>query len=191
MDFDWHGESLVELEARIWRRLEAAVGRPGDPWRTPVLSSMSPAGVTARVVVLRAVDPAARQLVCHTDRRSPKVGQLRVDPRAAWTFYDGPAAVQLRATGEARVWEDGEVASRAWEQVPAGSRRNYATTHSPGTVVAQPPEAWDFIDELARHFCVVVTTVDHWDWLWLAPDGHRRAELDWRSGPVRRHWLVP
>lgn len=191
MDFDWHGDSLGELEERIWRRLGEAVGRPGDPWRTPVLASRSADGVSARVVVLRAVDAAARQLVCHTDCRSPKVGQLRFDPRVAWTFYDGPAAVQLRAVGPARVEEGGDAVERAWERVPEGSRRNYATRHPPGAVVARPPEAWDFTGELARHFAVVVATVDHWDWLWLAPEGHRRAEFDWRSGAVRRHWLVP
>ncbi len=194
MESPWRTEALPELESRIWEALADAARRPGAAWRTPVFATAGPdgTGVTARVVVLRTLDRVRRELVLYTDSRSPKVEALGRLPDVAWTFYDPVVQVQLRATGTARVHRDDAVTEAAWAGVPGSGRRDYACRSAPGTPVAAPIETHDFTGAMGDHFAVVVTRVGVLDWLWLAPDGHRRAAILYNvSGESEAHWLVP
>jgi hypothetical protein len=146
-------------------------------------------------VVLRAVDPRARWLQIHTDRRGRKPAEIAGEPRAAMHFYDAGAKMQIRATGVAAIHTDDEVAETAWARTRSFSRACYRITPAPGTPLESPhnaviPEVEDI--EIGREtFAVLRLHVTRMEWLYLAAKGHRRAEFDWRGGALRARWLVP
>jgi pyridoxamine 5'-phosphate oxidase len=185
----WDTLDLGEIERRIWRALTAAVGRPKDPWRTPVLVTCGDG--EGRVVVLRAVDGVGREIEFHTDARSPKVRALERDPRVTWVFYSPRWQVQLRIRAVARVHVGDEAAEAAWGRVPAASRSNYADGPAPGVVVSAPLDAADFRGGIQAHFARVQTRVDRVDWLWLRPGGHRRAVWESDADGWAGGWRAP
>ena len=192
MQPNWHTDSLADLGNAIWAGVVWASQHPGEPWRLPALATLGEAGPQVRTVVLREAMPSARRLVAWTDTRSPKVGELRRDPRAQWLFHDAANGLQLRAATQVQIHEDDGVARKAWTAVPPPNRINYLGTQAPGTVLNrpdsdQPPANSD----MPAHFAVIVATVHELDWLWLNPSGHRRARFRWTGAGWAGEWLVP
>ena len=194
MDSPWRIESLPDLETEIWETLHTATLEGGMPWRTPIFATTGAdgTGVDARVMVLRKADRARRELMCHTDSRSAKVAELRKSPGVIWVFQDPVQRVQLRARARAQVHVDDAVADAAWEEVPEFNRRNYCGPLAPGTPMAAPSVAQGIANMDTPHFAVILTTVAVFDWLWLAVDGHRRAQFRYHAeGVVTAEWLAP
>jgi len=162
-------------------------------FHTPVLATTGLDGAPqARTVVLRGLDPAARQLRLHTDARAGKVAELAAEPRAALLFYDAAAQLQLRLSGRATLHRDDAVADAAWAASREFSRMCYAITPAPGQPVPAPPPA-PLDSEAGRpHFCVVILHLARLESLHLAASGHRRARFDWDGGgALASTWLVP
>lgn len=80
--------TLDDVLSRSWRMLTEAARRARHPFHTPILGTSGHSGCELRTVVLRSVDPDARELICHTDLRSAKCTQIGRDPRVSWLFYE-------------------------------------------------------------------------------------------------------
>jgi hypothetical protein len=195
MTLPWNAVSLDDLCQRLWIELGVAAGQVGNPWRCPVLSTVSPAGPEARVVVLRSVDPAARELTAHSDLRASKVGQLRADDRSVWVFYDPLARVQMRARCRVTVHDSDGRTQEAWRRTPVVNRMNYLQRHPPGEVITAPSVGWENRLEDRPEFGLLVARVEELDALWLKETGHLRARFTWMEtvGGTRWHgdWIAP
>ncbi|MGC6494587.1 MAG: pyridoxamine 5'-phosphate oxidase family protein [Myxococcota bacterium] len=187
----------------VWQQLGRGVADRKHAFRTPVLATVSLSGVPrARTVVLRGAARADRQLVFHTDLRSPKVAELQANAAACLVFYDKKARRQIRAEGQAVVHHDGPDVDAAWARMVSFSRRCYIVMPGPGAPLDAPgsgltpaQEANDFPEHeqaLAReHFARVRFTVNTFDVLDLAHGGHRRFQAAWREGDWAVQWCVP
>ncbi len=183
-------DALPALAAGIVARLKQACGTIADPWRLPVLATLGPEGPDARVVVLREVLNEGRELLAFSDRRAPKIAQIRQHPRIALVFYDGAGPVQLRVHGQAKVDETPDAERWAW--LSDAQRQNYRSLAIPGTPVLNPSEGWATTDRSGlEEFAVIRMTVETMDWLWLARAGHRRAQFSWEAGNWCGRWAVP
>src|SRR5262245_57476455 len=100
---NWTTTHLATLREEIWRRLAAAPANPAAPFRLPSLATVRAGFSTTRIVVLRRVNEAVRELEFHTDIRSPKIRDLRACPRVEWLFHDPAARVQVRAVARAAI----------------------------------------------------------------------------------------
>ncbi|MBI3881997.1 MAG: pyridoxamine 5'-phosphate oxidase family protein [Verrucomicrobia bacterium] len=199
---NWATCPLAELPAHIFARLDRATRHPGDPMRTPVLGTIGGGRVAMRTVVLREVHADERRVVCHTDVRSAKIGQLHAHPAATWMFSDPVELVQVRAKGRTTIHCQNQLARRLWDQLPAVSRLNYCTTNPPGTELRSPefalppglrgqkPTAENTIAGW-ENFAVVITAIERLDWLWLAAAGHRRAIFGWKARAWKGQWVTP
>ena len=76
LDIDIESVALVDLHDTIWSLLEEGVHNNSSAFHTPALATIGDNGADVRTVVLRHADPAARQICCHTDWRSPKRRQI-------------------------------------------------------------------------------------------------------------------
>ncbi len=190
----------------LWQHLDAATRSAKPPFHLPVLATVDarqqPA---ARVVVLRRVEPDTHELYCHTDRRAPKIAEIRRHPATSWLFYDGPAKLQLRATGTSSVHTDDALADAQWDASNLSSRRCYLAPAAPGDPVADDEGPSPNLPEAVRdriptdaeaapgraNFAVIRTTVQRFDMLYLHHAGHRRAEFifDPSSAPLTARWL--
>lgn len=174
--------TLAALDAHLWGRLERAAGEAADPWRLVALATMAPDGPQARTVALRQADRAAGTVEVHADARTPKVAEVRADPRAQVLLWDESTQEQLRLSVEVAVLE---ADPDRWAAVPEAARGNYGTTPAPGTPIAGP-EAFRR-DPARDRFAALVGRVTAMDAVLLATDPHRRAR--WDAGGWR--WVAP
>jgi pyridoxamine 5'-phosphate oxidase len=186
----WSTESLDELRQRIWATLAAAVQDASHPWRTGTLASFSLGMPDARTVVLRGVDEDTREILSFSDARARKVKELRVNPMAAWCFYQPGLRVQVRLRGTTRLHVADAMARKIWDTLPGSHHQLYASVTEPGARLVTPWEI-QFGQRPMENFAVLATTVEEIDWLWLAEERHRRARYAWEGGAWRGHWAVP
>lgn len=202
-------DSLIQLHHSVWRELAEAAAGEGHPFRFAAFSTVTSRGsgsgelacADVRMVVLRAVDIARRELICYSDVRAAKVSQLRRCGRAAWLFYDSTRMIQIRAFGAADVEADGDRADSAWEAVDGLSVMNYGSACAPGDSIESPGGATGFArmavhsaidrESARRNFAIISTAIDEMDWLQLGLMGHRRARLNYEAGDTRGHWVQP
>ena len=129
-------------------------------------------------------------LVFHTDRRSPKFGELGRDPRVAWHFYAAALKVQIRLRGVGTLHTDDTLADAQWQASRPGSRECYRAALAPGSVWTESacePDGGDGRD----NFAAVSSRVHHIDWLFLRHDGHRRAGFMFDDRQWRGQWIAP
>jgi len=193
-------DTLDAVRDRAWARLLAGARGRSDPFHQGVLANASPDGPQARYAVLRAVDPGTGTVAFHTDRRSPKVAQLRADPRVTWCFFGH--GEQLRLSGTVQLHLDDAPADAAWAASGRSSRQNYAGANAPGTSVGEPGEGGppglgspppdDAGQAFARgNFVFARLRVESLDWLSLSAQGHVRARFE-RAGPAwDAIWITP
>ncbi|MEQ8665248.1 MAG: pyridoxamine 5'-phosphate oxidase family protein [Rhodospirillales bacterium] len=189
--------SLDDALAEAWELLNAGATDRHSPFHLAKVATVTADGrPSQRTVVLRHVDPAARTLRFHTDRRSGKVADLAANPAAAVLFYDAARQVQLRIDGTAGLHKDDAIARDAWNASRPQSRACYLSDDGPGTPVDAPPPAPRYDeagDDIAfGSFCAVVVGITRLEWMHLAAGGHRRARFDWSGDDgMTATWLSP
>lgn len=203
----WHSEDEPRLGAVLsecWHLLADGAAEPQHDFHTTALATPhSGLGCTLRTVVLRKVDPEARELFFYTDLRSRKIGEIQQDPRVALLFNSLSEDTQIRVQAEAAIHHRDDVAEAAWQDLSPRRRREYlvsgprglpwawATSGLPAELEGRDPSAAE--SEAGRlNFAVVVCRVRQMDWLFLTPYGHRRAVFSWNGDDqLQTSWLVP
>ena len=188
---DHHNDLAATLKFAL-QMIGRGVQDRRSAFHTPVLSTYSAAGPQARVLVLRAFDPASRTLTFHTDTRSAKLLELDSDPRVALTFYDAARKVQLRINGTCVVHVGDALAHQRWSAsrpsslrcfagAPPGATSAVPTSGLPAQMEGREPELAELAD-VEPHFAVLVVCVEQLEWLHLHTRGQRRAAFAWAGG---------
>jgi pyridoxine/pyridoxamine 5'-phosphate oxidase len=196
-------DDLDAIRIDIWDRLKAGASDRRSAFHTPVIASVDQAGLAhQRIMVMRAAIPESRQLRFHTDVRTPKVGQIGIHKPVSILGYDPVVKIQIRAWGNGRVEANSELTDAAWDASSASSRRCYLAPLAPGSAHVGPtsglplnvenrvPNMEEAIPGRAN-FAVLLVTLDRLEWLYLAANGHRRAEFRWTDNSWDGNWLVP
>ncbi|WP_019644410.1 pyridoxamine 5'-phosphate oxidase family protein [Novispirillum itersonii] len=176
--------TLSEIEAAGWAALQQAAADPHAGFRTVTLCSVDAAAAPqARMVVLRACDPARRTLEIHTDIRSPKWAELIADRRVTVLGYCAQTRLQLRLPGTATLHgPETPTAAAAWDRLPPWTRSTYAggppgderAFAGPGQPLGAEPPA----DGAGRAcFGVIVVQAVALDWFRLQRQDNRRARF--------------
>lgn len=194
---------LERVLKQSWLMLQEGVTDDQHPFHVPVLGTTNPENSSrTRLVILRQVDSATREVVCHTDARSSKVVDIRHNDRVSWLFYHTDYRVQIRLSGRATIHTADEIAEQHWSETPLTSRRLYCTVEEPGQPVATPESTFpDHLVDRAPteaesqagrpYFAVIRCQVDMMEWLFLRFEGHRRARFRWREDELAATWLAP
>ena len=189
-------ESFADIHADIERRLVEGARSRHSPCHQAVIATTD---ADARVMVLRAYDPASRTLRFHTDARSPKAALIGDGAPVGVLFYDQAARIQLRCKGVGRIETSGAMADAAWTASTEFARRCYMgegpgvpsatpTSGLPDWIEGQQPSEAEVVPARAN-FAVLLVELASVDWLFLSNDGHRRAVIDMASGEGR--WVTP
>ncbi len=189
-------DSLDDVWSHAWARLLAGARGRDDPFHQGVLANADDDGPQARYAVLRSVDPEAATVAFHTDRRSPKLAQLRADGRVGWCFLGH--CEQLRLRGRVVLHLDDAPADAAWAACGRSSRATYTVPLAPGTPIDYPsagdrptPADAATLAAARMNFALVRVQLDALDWLSLAASGHRRAVFAPEDGRWQGHWVSP
>lgn len=178
LNFDSPDQLISQLFAS-WR---SAIGQREHPF---YLLSLATVGndhfPECRIVVLRQVHETLGEIQIQGDVRSPKIAQLKKDPRVTLLFYDPVRRVQIRCRGVASVHIGDALANTAWQECAPTSRAMYATKEGPSEEVEEHPfipaipaedDAWAF-----SHFAAIVCRLTEIDVLELAREQNRRVLL--------------
>jgi 3-hydroxyisobutyrate dehydrogenase len=189
-------ELIVDL---AWSLIKMACTQRRHPFHTPTLSTLSERGPEARSVILRHADEENWELRANADYRSPKVNQLKGDPRSSWLFYSFPDHLQVRCYGHTQVHHQDEIADKAWRKSQLLSRRCYLAPIAPSLVINDlrpnlPPElvGREPTEEEAEpgfeNFTVLRCRITEMDILSLRYEGNLRVCAKPRNTPV---WIAP
>ncbi len=171
--------------------LDALARAPLDrrsPLRWPVLATSGPA---ARMVVMRAFTRSPPQIDLYTDARTPKVEQLRGDPRAELVFFDKSKSIQMRVRGSVQLHHRDDIARAAYGDGGGHTDGDYARAQAPGTDAPDPDAALGISGSAWENFMVLRVSVASIDWLELQRAGHRRARFNHVDGAWSAVWLTP
>ena len=178
---------------KVFHILAHATTKRQHPWHEMVLATADGAVPDLRRVVLRGFDLDKREIVFHTDIRSPKISILRRNPRAAILFYDPIDKLQLRLPVDTRIHHQDEVTERSWQKTRPFSKICYAVEHPPGTPIPEPTAdktaaEWDPADDARAYgnFAVIACQFAMMDILQLQHGGHQRWRAEWHAP----EWIV-
>ncbi|REJ75606.1 MAG: hypothetical protein DWQ47_09045 [Acidobacteria bacterium] len=192
-----HGEILK----KVWKHLDLGVLDSKHPFHTPVFGTVCDASPEMRVVVLRRFWRRPPAIAFHSHSGSPKIEQLRSNPRCTWVFYHPDENFQTRISGIAEVITDGDLADEQWAATSFFARRCYIgkapsqtskkPSHGmPKEIVEREPSAEE--SKAGRdNFAVILSKIATVDVVELDVRGHRRSFFDWRGGELKTSWLTP
>lgn len=176
-----------------WQLLSRGAVDRRSPIHTPAIATVALDGTPrVRIVVLRHVDPTARTLRFHTDKRANKIAEIECNPAMQVLCYDPSSKIQLRLLGRARVHHADDVAHQAFTRSQPQSQLCYRQAAAPGSLALEPSALTDpAAHDGEKNFSAVVIQVDEIEWLYLAAAGHRRARYTWNDGALTSTWLAP
>lgn len=181
--------------------LRGAVDQSASPLRTPVLASIGQdaqgvLSANSRVVVMRGFDPEERHFSLYTDSRSSKVREIEMRPAVSAVFYDPGQRIQIRLSGNCSIHRNDNETAKIWSILPSQNKALYGTKPGPGTHLptgdAYEIGGIDASQHSEFHFCILKVFYDQLEWLYLASEGHRRAQYAWQSnGTLTSQWVAP
>lgn len=183
--------TLEERLAEVWELLGNAVHEPGEDLHLPSIATIALDGFPrSRTVVLRGFDRDRRELLIHTDFRSPKCREIEKNPRVSWLFYDRGRKLQLRIRTMAMLQAKSPRADTSWANATASSRRAYLAPFVPSSPIDQwhpniPEEFQRTVPPIEatevgrKNFALIVCQIEEIDRLDLGYDGHRRSRWRW------------
>jgi pyridoxamine 5'-phosphate oxidase len=193
----WYNDVQGSL-AQAWLFWSRAVEDRHSPFHTPTIANVGVDGFPRlRTMVLREADPVARLIRFHTDVRSQKAEDIKLNPRVAVMGYDAKAKVQIRLEGRASVHHHDEISHQAWTHSKTMSQVCYGVSPASGSLIEAGnayslPNTPELLSVSEANFCVVRIHINTLEWLYLAREGHRRLRCTYdECGHVQSDWLVP
>ena len=145
-----------------------------------------------RTVVLRSVEKDKNTISFHTDLRSQKINDLRLNNNVSVLFYDEERKIQVRGQGKAIIEENSAELKNLWSTMRAESKLCYMGPFAPGEQLSHfqpnlPNHNAQNISEESdikgyNNFCRVTVHLEKLDWLQLDHKGHKRILFCLKKG---------
>ncbi len=193
---------LDKVYLKIWDLLKKGLKNRDAPFHIPVFISGDKEKFDGRIVVLRGVNELEKKIWFHSDIRSKKIKNLKINPEASLLFYDKNEKIQLRIFGLTKINFQNNITQISWEKTAHMSRQCYLGNKAPGSDTSAPSSGLtEKIDNLKyskeeseigyKNFCVIETYIKSIEWLYLAAKGHRRAYFNLSKERLEKKWLIP
>ncbi len=184
-------DPVKEVLRKVMQHIRAAASDSSHPFRFAILGTKGPEFPAVRYIVVRDFT-AQMELVLFSDLRANKTNDITRDASVSLLMYHPDERVQVRIQGKARVHRQDEVSSKYWHEVPAESRKAYASRVAPGSPVNSPADAHQWPENIDdRYFAVISVQMTSLDILQLQGMSHLRARFT-RNGPDwAGEWIAP
>ena len=193
---------LDKVYLKIWDLLKKGLKNRDAPFHIPVFISGDKEKFDGRIVVLRGVNELEKKIWFHSDIRSKKIKNLKINPEDSLLFYDKNEKIQLRIFGLTKINFQNNITQISWEKTAHMSRQCYLGNKAPGSDTSAPSSGLtEKIDNLKyskeeseigyKNFCVIETYIKSIEWLYLAAKGHRRAYFNLSKERLEKKWLIP
>ena len=149
-----------------------------------------------RNVVLRDFSIENLTIRFHTDKRSSKIKDIKLNKDICLIGYDKRAKLQIRIDAEAYSIDDKEILLEIWQKMYPMSRECYRVAKSPGDKIESLAEIKFNEDNDSNlvgfdNFAAVQCNIKSMEILYLSHTGHIRAKYNNDSGILKGEWLVP
>lgn len=166
------------------------------------LASVGEGGKPAvRTVVYRGFYETSDRCVIHTDIRSEKVRQLRLQPEVQLCWYFTRSREQYRMTGRAdvvtgsdKVWSD--YRTNQWLSLSEPARASYCAAQ-PGLLLPLEDEyqpkltTSDDLTPVSEHFALLMVEITEVDYLDLTTSPHKRVRFRVGKGEWQQEFINP
>jgi pyridoxine/pyridoxamine 5'-phosphate oxidase len=207
--------ALAQFLQHIWACLEEGAAPGRSPFTLVQSGTIGLDGAPQlRTVVLRQVRSDQNAVWFHSDARSPKVSELRADPRISLLAYDPQSQLQIRLEGVASISDDEAERRRMWTSSKAHTLVLYACMLTPSTAIASPEMAYPtgssavtahddgatnapanaapaITDPGYANFSLIRVSIERFDALHIKREGHQRAMFTYNDSAWQGSWLVP
>ena len=149
-----------------------------------------------RNVVLRDFSIENLTYMFHTDKRSSKIKDIKINKDICLIGYDKRAKLQIRIDAEAYSIDNEEILLEIWQKMYPMSRECYRVAKSPGDKIESLAEI-KFNDENDSNlvgfdnFAAIQCNIKSMEILYLSYTGHIRAKYNNDNGILKGEWLVP
>ena len=149
-----------------------------------------------RNVVLRDFSIENLTIRFHTDKRSSKIKDIKLNKDICLIGYDKRDKLQIRIDAEAYSIDDKEILLEIWQKMYPMSRECYRVAKSPGDKIESLAEI-KFNDENDSNlvgfdnFAAVQCNIKSMEILYLSHTSHIRAKYNNDNGILKGEWLVP
>ena len=149
-----------------------------------------------RNVVLRDFSIENLTIRFHTDKRSSKIRDIKLNQDICLIGYDKKAKLQVRIDAEAYLIEDEETLLEIWQKMYPMSRECYRVVQSPGNKIESLTEVNFDEDNESNlvgfdNFVAIQCNIKSLEILYLSHTGHIRAKYNNDNGTLKGEWLVP
>lgn len=149
-----------------------------------------------RNVVLRDFSIENLTIRFHTDKRSSKIKDIKLNKDICLIGYDKRAKLQIRIDAEAYSIDDKEILLEIWQKMYPMSRECYRVAKSPGDKIESLAEIKFNEDNDSNlvgfdNFAAVQCNIKSMEILYLSHTGHIRAKYNNINGILKGEWLVP
>ena len=132
----------------------------------------------------------------HTDKRSSKIQDIKVNRDVCLIGYDKRAKLQIRIDAEAKAVEDEEILMDIWHKMYPMSRECYRVSKSPGEEIKSLSEIKFDEDNESNligydNFVAIRCDIKSLEILYLGHAGHIRARYINSNGSLNGEWIVP
>jgi len=165
---------------KIWRALADAIEQRSAFTMLQLATIGEDGAPKVRTIVLRGVVELGRSVTFITDLRSPKIREIRADPRVSLLGFDADAGLQLRMEGHAEIIEGEAERRSAWDNLRPHTHILFRTPLAPGTVMKSARTIGAQGDPGSTgvphpHFGLVRVVLEKLDWLDLSTEPHSRC----------------
>lgn len=194
--------TLESILSESFKMIQKGVNNYKNPYHFPILGTVIDGKCNLRTVILRQFNETERMLVCHTDKRAPKVLEISKNQNISWLFYHPKKQVQLRIRGIGELHNDDPFADEKWSETRLTSRLNYCSELPPGTSIDNPSSGLPDLllnkiptlintEKGRANFTTISCRFESMDWLRLNVLGNRRANFNWNKTEINATWVIP
>jgi len=149
-----------------------------------------------RNVVLRDFSIDNLTIRFHTDKRSSKIKDIKVNKSICLIGYDKKAKLQIRIDADAYSISDEETLLDIWKKMYPMSRECYRVSRSPGDKIESLNEVtFDKDDETNLigfdNFAAIQCDIKTIEVLYLSHINHIRAKYNNINGILKGEWIIP
>ena len=149
-----------------------------------------------RNVVLRDFSFENLTIRFHTDKRSSKIKDIKINKSICLIGYDKKAKLQIRIDADAYSINDKEILEDIWKKMYPMSRECYRVSKSPGEKIESLNEVtFDEDDETNLigfdNFAAIQCDIKTIEVLYLSHINHIRAKYTKIDGILKGEWIIP
>jgi len=157
----------------LWKWISDAPSQLRHPMRAPTVITTAQNIPNARTMILR--DVTSSSLIFFTDKRSPKIQDIKSNPNTTIHCYDAKKKLQLRIRAQTCLLEDHPNRNR-WRSMGLNRFQDYGSALSPGTAIEETASSPASLEIARENFCILCANVTAIELLKLSRDGHQRVE---------------